>query len=126
MPRIAAARGPMIKRIFDEFPDLLHIFHNDTPNMKVYPNLARVGVDVFNFSDEIDARVARDALGPDMVLMGNIPPLDVLSRGTPEQVRVRISGTNWQSVLQIECLRRVPLLRRSSAGCYFPTKTLLL
>ncbi len=76
-----------LKRIFDAFPGLIHIFHNDTPNEKVYPGLASIGMDVFNFSHEIGVERARALLGREIVLMGNVPPLDVLVRGTVEQVR---------------------------------------
>ena len=76
-----------LKRIFDAFPDLIHFFHNDTPNDAVYPGLATIGMDVFNFSHQTDLVRARALVGPDVVLMGNLPPLDVLARGTPDQVR---------------------------------------
>ena len=78
---------PRLKRIFDAFPGLIHFFHNDTPNEKVFPGLATIGMDVFNFSHETDLARARELLGPDIVLMGNLPPLNLLARGTPEQVR---------------------------------------
>jgi uroporphyrinogen decarboxylase len=78
---------PRLKRIFDEFEGLIRFFHNDTPNERVFPALATIGMDVFNFSHETDLARARELLGPDIVLMGNLPPLDLLVRGTPDQVR---------------------------------------
>jgi len=78
---------PRFKRIFDRFEGLIRIFHNDTPNGTVFPGLATVGFDVFNLSHQIDLPRARKLLGPDIILMGNVPPLDVLVRGTAEQVR---------------------------------------
>jgi uroporphyrinogen decarboxylase len=78
---------PFFQKIFEHFPKLIHLFHNDTPNEKVFPGLSKVGMDVFNFSHEIEVEKARDLLGPDIVLMGNLPPLDLLVRGTPEQVQ---------------------------------------
>jgi len=78
---------PRLKRIFDEFEGLVRFFHNDTPNDKVFPALTTIGMDVFNFSHETDLARARELLGPDIVLMGNLPPLDLLVRGTPDQVR---------------------------------------
>lgn len=78
---------PYLKRIFDAFPDLIHFFHNDTPNDRVFPELAKIGMDVFNFSHQTDLGQARQLLGPEIVLMGNLPPLDLLVRGTPEQAR---------------------------------------
>jgi len=78
--------APRLKRIFDEFDGLIHVFHNDTPNENVYPVLAGVGIDVFNFSHVVDPVRARELIGPDIVLMGNVPPLDVLVRGTTREV----------------------------------------
>ena len=82
----AVLATPFLKRIFERFPNLLHLFHNDTPNEKVFPSLVDVGIDVFNFSHKIDVRRSRILLGDDMVLMGNLPPLDLLVNGTPDRV----------------------------------------
>ncbi len=78
---------PHLRRIFESFGDLIHIYHNDTPNANMLSGLATIGMDVFNFSHEVDIARARADLGPDVVLMGNIPPLDVLVRGTTDDVR---------------------------------------
>ncbi len=78
---------PYLRRIFESFGDLIHIYHNDTPNANMLSGLATIGMDVFNFSHEIDIAKARADLGPEVVLMGNIPPLDVLVRGTTDDVR---------------------------------------
>jgi uroporphyrinogen decarboxylase len=78
---------PLLRRIFESFPGMIHIYHNDTPNEKMLEGLATIGMDVFNFSHEIGLERARTALGDEVVLMGNLPPLDLLVRGTPEQVR---------------------------------------
>jgi uroporphyrinogen decarboxylase len=78
---------PLLRRIFDSFPDLIHIYHNDTPNENIFRGLSTIGMDVFNLSHEIDVERARELLGPDIVLMGNIPPLDVLVRGSTNNVR---------------------------------------
>jgi uroporphyrinogen decarboxylase len=77
---------PQLERIFSSFPGLIHIYHNDTPNQKMLDGLATIGMDVFNFSHEVDVKTAREKLG-DVVLMGNIPPLEILVRGSVEQVR---------------------------------------
>lgn len=77
---------PRLRRIFEGFPGMIHIYHNDTPNEKMLEGLATIGMDVFNFSHEIDMEMARTALGDEVVLMGNLPPLDLLVRGTREQV----------------------------------------
>lgn len=78
---------PRLRRIFAEFPGLIRFYHNDTPNDRIYGLLAGIGMDVFNFTHLADIGAARKALGPEIVLMGNLPPLDLLVRGTPEAVR---------------------------------------
>ena len=78
---------PLLRRIFAAFPELIHLYHNDTPNGAMLEGLATIGMDVFNFSHEISLERARTALGNEVILMGNLPPLDLLVRGTPEQVR---------------------------------------
>ncbi len=78
---------PYLRRIFDSFPHLVRIFHNDTPNPAVYDGLRTCGMDVFNFSHEIALAEARRRLGPDIVLMGNLPPVDLLVRGSPDACR---------------------------------------
>ncbi len=78
---------PYLQRVFGSFPDLVHIFHNDTPNAEVYEGLRGCGMDVFNFSHAIDPAEARRRLGPDIVLMGNLPPVELLVQATPEACR---------------------------------------
>jgi len=78
---------PYLRRIFDAFGDLIHIYHNDTPNANMLSGLATIGMDVFNFSHEVDIAKARADLGPEVVLMGNIPPLEVMVRGTTDDVK---------------------------------------
>jgi uroporphyrinogen decarboxylase len=77
---------PWLRRIFEAFPGLVHFYHNDTPNRAMLEGLADIGMDVFNFSHEIDMQEARNALGERIILMGNLPPLELLVRGTPEEV----------------------------------------
>ena len=78
---------PFLRRIFDAFGDLIHIYHNDTPNEGMLAGLSTIGMDVFNFTHEIDIVRVRELVGDDVVLMGNIAPLDVLVRGTVADVR---------------------------------------
>jgi uroporphyrinogen decarboxylase len=44
-------------------------------------------IDIFNLSHKIEIAKARELVGPDICLMGNVPPLDVLVNGGPEDVR---------------------------------------
>ena len=47
--------------------------------------MASLGFDVLNFSHTIDIATAQAQM-PNVVLMGNVPPLDLMVRGTPDQV----------------------------------------
>ncbi len=78
---------PRLAEIFSRFEGKIRIFHNDTPNEKVFAGIAGLGIDIFNFSHVVDLDEARRLLGPDIILLGNLPPVDLLVRGTPDDVR---------------------------------------
>ena len=46
-----------------------------------------MNVDLFNFSFEHTMKEIRELAGPEVALIGNLPPRDVLAAGTPEMVR---------------------------------------
>jgi uroporphyrinogen decarboxylase len=77
---------PHLRRIFDAFDSLIRIYHNDTPCGHLYESLAEANFDVFNFSHKIDIAEAKQKIGHRAALMGNVPPLDIGVRGTPEEV----------------------------------------
>ncbi len=76
---------PYHGRIFAEFKTMVKVFHNDTPCAHLLPSLATLGFDVFNFSHETDIALVQSKM-PNITLMGNVPPLALMVRGTPEQV----------------------------------------
>jgi uroporphyrinogen decarboxylase len=77
---------PHLKRIFAHFSGLLRIYHNDTPCPHLLENLAQAGFDVFNFSHETDIALVKEKMGGRVALMGNVAPLGLGVRGTPEEV----------------------------------------
>lgn len=77
---------PYLRRIFDAFDGLIRVYHNDTPCPHLLESLAEANFDVFNFSHQVDAGQVKAAIGHRVALMGNVPPLDVGVRGTPEDV----------------------------------------
>jgi hypothetical protein len=77
---------PYLKRILEPFEGLIRIYHNDTPCPHLLSRIGLVPFEVWNFSHEMDIAVVREAVGPELVLLGNVAPLDTLARGTPEQV----------------------------------------
>lgn len=77
---------PHLRRIFDAFDGLVRVYHNDTPCRHLLESLAEANFDVFNFSHQVDIAEAKARMGHRVALMGNVPPLDVGVRGTPEEV----------------------------------------
>ena len=77
---------PHLKRIFEHFSGLLRIYHNDTPCPRLLDNLSKAGFDVFNFSHLTDIALVKEKMAGRVALMGNVAPLDLGVRGTPEEV----------------------------------------
>ena len=77
---------PHLQRIFAEFDGLVRIYHNDTPCPHLYPSLAEAGFDIFNFTHEVDIAQTKAAMGHRVALMGNVPPLHIAVRESPEVV----------------------------------------
>lgn len=78
--------APYLRRIFDEFEGLIRIYHNDTPCPHLHGPLAEANFDVFNFSHTADIAEVKAKMGHRVALMGNVAPLDLGARGTPEEV----------------------------------------
>lgn len=78
---------PYIKRIFNAIDSKLNFFHNDAQGLISTPYVKEMGVDLYNFSFEHSMKEIRELAGPEVALIGNLPPRDVLAAGTPEQVR---------------------------------------
>ncbi|WP_347838746.1 uroporphyrinogen decarboxylase family protein [uncultured Draconibacterium sp.] len=78
---------PYIKRIFNAFDSKLNFFHNDAQGLISTPYLQEMNVQLYNFSFEHSMKEIRELAGPEIALIGNLPPRDVLSAGTPEQIK---------------------------------------
>jgi uroporphyrinogen-III decarboxylase len=79
---------PYLRQICDAFPpDCVKVYHNDANVRPFLAELPDAGFDVLNWSHEIDIRQAREKIKGRMCLLGNVPPLDIVVRGTPEMVR---------------------------------------
>jgi uroporphyrinogen decarboxylase len=77
---------PYLREVWDAFPRAIKIFHNDTDNPVSYRHLRDLGIHIFNFTHLQPLDKVRGLVGPDLCLMGNVPPLEVLAQGTPAQV----------------------------------------
>jgi len=78
---------PFLKEIFSSFPDMVRVYHNDSNINHILEDLADTGFHVLNFSHNLDIGVVWQRIGNRICLMGNVPPLEVLARGNPEEVR---------------------------------------
>jgi uroporphyrinogen decarboxylase len=79
---------PYLKRICEAFPrEWVKVYHNDANIRPCLADLPDTGFDVLNWSHKVDVVEAREKTGGRMCLMGNVAPLDVGVRGTPEMVR---------------------------------------
>lgn len=77
---------PYLKDVFEAFPGATKMFHNDTNNPVPYRFLAGLGIDLFNFTHMQPLSKVRELVGNSVCLVGNVPPLEVLAQGTPEDV----------------------------------------
>jgi uroporphyrinogen-III decarboxylase len=79
---------PYLKRICDAFPkDWVKIYHNDASIEACLEYLPEVGFNVLNWGKQTDIADVIDRVGGKICLMGNVNPLEVAVRGTPEEVR---------------------------------------
>ncbi|NLG83926.1 MAG: uroporphyrinogen decarboxylase [Firmicutes bacterium] len=78
---------PYLKRIFSSFGEMVKVYHNDANIRGILEHLAETGLDVLNFSHMLDIGEVRQRMGKRIVLMGNVPPLEVMVQGTPEEVK---------------------------------------
>ena len=86
---------PYYSPIFGAFDGLIKVYHNDTPCVHLLEPLSTLGFDVFNFSHEMDISAVQAKM-PGTVLMGNVPPMNIMVRGTPQE------AASWAQ----ECVRK--------------------
>jgi uroporphyrinogen-III decarboxylase len=79
---------PYLKRICDAFPaDWIKIYHNDAEVDACLDHLPDAGFHVLNWGKQKNIREVKQRVGERMCLMGNVNPLEVAVRGTPEEVK---------------------------------------
>ena len=78
-----------IKEIFQSFDTEIRLFHNDAQGLISTPFIKEMGVNLYNFSFEHSINEIRKLAGNEILLLGNLPPRDVLALGTPEEVRIK-------------------------------------
>jgi uroporphyrinogen-III decarboxylase len=79
---------PYLQKIVSSFPPAwVKVYHNDARVDPFLEDLAEVGFDVLNWTHKIDFAEARKRTRGKICLMGNVSPLDLGVRGTPEEVK---------------------------------------
>jgi uroporphyrinogen-III decarboxylase len=66
----------------------LHICGN---TKRILAGMGRTGADIVDLDYLSPLAMAREAMGPDQVLLGNLEPVGVLRNGTPESVAAAIA-----------------------------------
>jgi uroporphyrinogen-III decarboxylase len=82
---------PYLKTIFSVNGARVRFLHNDADGLITAKYLKEMGVNMFNFSFNHSLAEIRALSGPEIVLVGNIPPRDVMANGTPELVISAVS-----------------------------------
>ena len=77
---------PYIKRCFSTIDSKIGFFHNDAHGLICAPFLKEMGVNLFNFAFDHPIDQIRELAGPEVALIGNLPPRDVLAAGKPDEV----------------------------------------
>ena len=79
---------PYLKRVFASFPEAwVKVYHNDANIWPFVEDLVDLGFDVLNWSHKVDIIEVRKRTAGKICLMGNIAPLEIGTRGTPQEVQ---------------------------------------
>ncbi len=81
---------PYFKEIFSCTGSKVRFLHNDADGLITAAKLKDIDVNMFNFSFNHPMGVIRELSGPDVILVGNIPPRDVLASGSVEDVGLAV------------------------------------
>ncbi|HOJ92494.1 MAG TPA: uroporphyrinogen decarboxylase family protein [Dictyoglomaceae bacterium] len=81
-----------LKKIFSSFDFPVKIYHNDTNNAVYYKYLPELGINIFNFTHLQNIKEVYKVTQGKICLMGNVPPLDVLVKGTEDDVRKSVES----------------------------------
>jgi uroporphyrinogen decarboxylase len=77
---------PYFKELYNT--DLsIKFLHNDANCMESITHLPEMGVNLFNMGFDTDLNRLKELTGNTVTMLGNIPPRDVLARGSAEEVK---------------------------------------
>lgn len=78
---------PYARRIFDEYKNILTIYHCDSNMAKTVELAPETGAKGFHLGYMHDLSELKRSIGSRICLMGNVAPVHILMRGTPEDVK---------------------------------------
>ena len=78
---------PYLSRLFERFEVTVKFFHNDAGGLVCAPYLPGIGVNLFNFSHRHTLAEMKELTANGVTLLGNIPPRDIVSAGTAQDVQ---------------------------------------
>jgi len=77
---------PYLKKAFGAIPTKVRFFHNDAFGLVCAPFLKEMGVNLFNFAFDHPINQIRELAGPEVALIGNLAPRDILAALSPAEV----------------------------------------
>lgn len=77
---------PYFKTLYDRDVNIKFL-HNDAPCMESVKYLPEMGINLFNMGFETDLSLLKELTDNKVTMLGNIPPRDVLARGTTEEIK---------------------------------------
>jgi len=83
--------SPYVKRIVDAVgaDDFIVIYHNCGDNTpKMVKSILSTGAAAYHFGNSIDMKKMLEAIGDDVIVMGNVDPAGEIRLGNPESVRM--------------------------------------
>ena len=84
---------PYLQQVFSSFPSSwVKVYHNDARIDPFLDLLPAVGFDVLNWTHKVELNDVRKRTGGKICLMGNVSPLEIGVRGSPEQVKAATLG----------------------------------
>lgn len=75
---------PYLSKIFKEFPSAIKLYHNEGNITRILSRMDDLGADIFHFG--VDISEAKRTIGDKVCLMGNLHPVNLLLKGTPQQI----------------------------------------
>jgi len=77
---------PYLKVVFNQNVTI-KFFHNDASCESSLPYLPEIGINLFNMGYETNLNQLKSMTDNKIVMLGNVPPRDILANGTEEQVK---------------------------------------